>query len=32
MTLQLALKESKLAVDYFFNNDLERAREIVKPW
>lgn len=32
MTLPIALKEAKLAIDYFFNNDLDTARQIVQPW
>lgn len=32
MTLEIAFREAKEAIDYFFNNDLETARQIVKPW
>ena len=32
MDLDTALMESKQAIYYFFNNDFERARQILEPW
>lgn len=32
MNLEIALKEAKLAIDYFFNNELEEAKNLLSPW
>lgn len=32
MDLNTALAEAKLAVNYFFNNKFDEAKQIMKPW
>lgn len=32
MDLDTALSEAKLAINYFFNNKFEDARNLMKPW
>ncbi|KAF0298677.1 Tetratricopeptide repeat protein 39B [Amphibalanus amphitrite] len=32
MTLERSLDECRLAVRYFFNNQFDEAREIMRPW
>lgn len=32
MDLDVALEEAKLAIDYFFNNKFDDARNLLKPW
>ena len=32
MTLERSLDECRLAVRYFFNNQFDEARELMRPW